>query len=168
MSELLAPTLYDVVIVGAGPCGLAIAARLKENNPSALFTDDEHQRYHWIRSHSHQANIKNSKTGRERRAAPIGKIYSTLVIDGSGEQWLTRWKKNFETFDISHLRSPMFFHIDPADRDSLVAFAQERHREEELVEIENCVGKEVSKHHRKQKTKSANKYATKTLRLSPL
>ena len=34
------PFIYDVIIVGAGPCGLAVAARLRERTPSALFTDD--------------------------------------------------------------------------------------------------------------------------------
>jgi ribulose 1,5-bisphosphate synthetase/thiazole synthase len=38
--------INDVLIVGAGPCGLAVAARMREATPSALFTDVEHQRYH--------------------------------------------------------------------------------------------------------------------------
>ena len=44
--------ILDVLIVGAGPCGLAVAARLHEETPSAMFTDEEHQRYHWISKHS--------------------------------------------------------------------------------------------------------------------
>ena len=40
----------------------------------------------------------------------------------------------------------MFFHPDPGDRDSLLAFAHEQGRAGELVEIGGCVGREVSKH----------------------
>ena len=40
----------------------------------------------------------------------------------------------------------MFFHPDPGDRDSLLAFAHAEERTAELVEIGGCVGKEVSKH----------------------
>ena len=40
----------------------------------------------------------------------------------------------------------MFFHPDPGDRDSLLAFAHETERTGELIEIGGCVGREVSKH----------------------
>jgi hypothetical protein len=43
----------------------------------------------------------------------------------------------------------MFFHPDPAERDSLLAFAHENERTGELEEIAGCVGKELSKHKRK-------------------
>lgn len=36
--------LYDVLIVGVGPSGLAVAARLDEPTPSPVFTDAEHVR----------------------------------------------------------------------------------------------------------------------------
>ena len=45
----------------------------------------------------------------------------------------------------------MFFHPCPRDRDGLLAFAQENGRCGECVEIENCVGKSMSKHRRKKK-----------------
>lgn len=41
--------IRDVIIIGARPCGLALAAHLCEHTPSALFADEEHARYHWIR-----------------------------------------------------------------------------------------------------------------------
>ncbi len=31
--------MHDIVIIGAGLCGLGLAARLREPTPSALFTD---------------------------------------------------------------------------------------------------------------------------------
>lgn len=206
------PFLHDVLIVGGGPCGLAVAARLCEHTPSALFTDEEHQRYHWIRKHGRRMSVKNKKTGivrpadasvppsppsssssrassiasssnaasttdmygssvtsvsstssidslQDERARYIGgrRKISTVVLDATGDQWMAKWNQLFKTFDISHLRSPMFFHVDPGDRDGLLAFAHEERRENELQEIRGCVGKEVSKHKRKN-IKCRNRY----------
>ncbi|GAB7356863.1 hypothetical protein MBLNU459_g7733t1 [Dothideomycetes sp. NU459] len=148
--------VHDVVIVGAGPSGLAVAARLCEHTPSAIFTDEEHRRYHWIQKHTARATIKNRKTGHSNapKASPGScRSFTTLVLDGSGDKWMTKWDRLFKTFHISHLRSPLFFHPDPQDRDGLLAFAHEERRVHELVEIPECVGKEISKHKKKQKKK---------------
>jgi hypothetical protein len=47
----------------------------------------------------------------------------------------------------------MFFHVDPGDRDSLLALAYEEDRVEELREIRNVVGKEISKHKKKDRAR---------------
>ncbi|KAL8629799.1 hypothetical protein Q9189_004472 [Teloschistes chrysophthalmus] len=73
------------------------------------------------------------------------------VLDSSGPRWLASWKSNFAALGISHLRSPMFFHPGPRDRDGLLAFTHETGRCGECVEIANCVGKFMSKHRRKKK-----------------
>ncbi|KAL4896981.1 hypothetical protein BDV59DRAFT_198429 [Aspergillus ambiguus] len=195
------PDLLDVIIVGAGPCGLAVAARLREETPSAIFTDDEHQRYHWINKHSgrmalvqaHRRKVKGVKAerwegydARRRRrsssssssgasgdaSAPPSLASSvstapeidtkerddanddrlaTLVLDGTGNRWMERWNRAFRTLEIQQLRSPMFFHVDPSDRDGMLAYTQEMHREKDLWEISGCVGKELSKHRKKKK-----------------
>lgn len=187
--------IHDVIIVGAGPCGLGVAARLHEETPSAIFTDEEHQRYHWIRKHTGKMNLvqagrskKNgvraqkwnrgqrqplnetqSESTTERRgstdsdssvpslssasSSSSADSISTLVLDGSGDQWMQRWNNAFRTLEIKQLRSPMFFHVDPGDRDGMLAYAQETGREEDLWEISGCVGKEMSKHKKKKSRK---------------
>lgn len=222
------PDLLDVLIIGAGPCGLAVAARLHEETPSAMFTDEEHQRYHWINKHSGrmalvQARHKGIKgvraekwnggvgggrndnrgtgykagsqrwrgrgstsstasdhsyssasegdgppslsTSPESVASVLAaekqrfsetdndkdKGLSMLVLDSTGDQWMEKWNRAFRTLEIQQLRSPMFFHVDPGDRDGMLAYTQETGREKDLWEISGCVGKELSKHQKKKK-----------------
>lgn len=161
----------DVLIIGAGPCGLAVAARLNESTPSALFTDEEHHRYHWIRRHGRKvalAGKKKNKAGKQccsTRYPPSpppsepdsdsnpdnSRTPKTLVLDSTSTTWLAKWHRSFEKLEIRHLRSPMFFHVDPGDRDGMLAYAQVTGREEELGEIRGCVGKEISKHKQKKR-----------------
>ena len=78
--------------------------------------------------------------------------FDIKVVDSSGSDWMKSWTMNFTALGISHLRSPMFFHPCPRDRDGLLAFARETGRSDDCVEIANCVGKSMSKHRRKKKT----------------
>ncbi|PYH76562.1 hypothetical protein BO82DRAFT_425977 [Aspergillus uvarum CBS 121591] len=191
--------LHSVLIIGAGPCGLAVAARLREETPSAMFTDDEHQRYHWINKHrgrmalvqAHARRRKGVRAERYVNNAMPGLVSSgssisssssassvssdasvsghedeeeaeeeddtvrpgansTLVLDGSGPRWMEKWNRAFRTLEIEQLRSPMFFHVDPRDRDGMLAYSQEEDRLGDLWEISGCVGKELSKHRRKK------------------
>lgn len=75
---------------------------------------------------------------------------STLVLDSSGDKWMERWNRAFKTLEIEQLRSPMFFHVDPRDRDGMLAYTREVRRERDLWEISGCVGKELSKHKKKK------------------
>ena len=62
------------------------------------------------------------------------------VLDANGDQWMGAWDKKFEDLKITHLRSPMFFHPDPRDRDGLLGFAYRDGvpREGELVCCLHC------------------------------
>lgn len=153
--------IHDVIIIGAGPCGLAVAARLREETPSAIFTDEEQRRYHWLKKHRGRMAIKNKKTLQTVDADPSVKGRpgpSIIVLDSSGDQWMTKWNAQFKTFDISHLRSPMFFHVDPRDRDGLLGYAHGNSRNDELIEICGCVGHERTKNQRKKDRGRAAKW----------
>ncbi|QDS73656.1 hypothetical protein FKW77_002506 [Venturia effusa] len=161
VSETDDPIIHDVLIIGTGPSGLAVAARLKEPLPSAIFTDEEHSRYHWIKKHTGKLAVKNWRNGVVTQAKPKAKKAgpSVLVLDKEGSGgWLAAWDRRFRLLEIEQLRSPMFFHIDPLDRDALVSFASEQGRQKELLEIENCVGKERSKHSKKKRMKGSKRF----------
>jgi hypothetical protein len=149
-----APFVHDIIIIGAGPCGLAMAARLREQNPAAIFTDEEHRRFHWVKRHGNKMALKHVKSGRVSCATDaIRSEYSMAVLDADHDGWMGRWNRLFKTFGITHLRSPMFWHVDPNDRDSLLSRAYEQGQENNLMEIKGCVGKEVSKHLKKKRAK---------------
>lgn len=142
--------IYDVAIIGAGPCGLAVASRLREFTPAALFTDDEHARY-WKRFNRPESIENERKKARRTCASNHGAIISQserslIVLDAQSSSWMSAWRERFGALHIDQLRSPLFFHPDPRDRDGLLAFSHFQDRMGELEEIPHVVGKEISKH----------------------
>jgi hypothetical protein len=129
-------THYDLVVIGAGPHALALVTRLLERWPSSVISETEHSRLHHIHSgKSHRGTDS---------VTPLvlnGLNKRILVIDKYGE-WMAKWDKSFRAYDIEYLRSPLFFHIDPAHPEALRAYAQKYNRSSELHDItyivDNC------------------------------
>ncbi|WFD35721.1 hypothetical protein MCUN1_002582 [Malassezia cuniculi] len=158
---------FDLVVIGSGPAALAAVTRILETRPAALYTEDEKHHLHWLKKSSHAAPTINA-----RRSGPKLRRISILVIDRLGDGWLGLWNRLFAAYEISHLRSPMFFHPDPADLGGLLEWTvatgrntvghpsliYDNKRSEplpELLEIPGVVGKEVSKHKQKMKRRLA-------------
>lgn len=160
-----------LVIIGAGPHALALATRLNEPRPAALYTDLEHARLSWLqrddadqrttKSQSRHKAVKGHWPARKLVAPKEATLVanaadpapSVRVLDSSGSAWLSRWDAFFAGLSIQHLRSPMTFHPSPADADALVAYAQRTSREPELEPIKGVVGTELSKHQRKRRVR---------------
>ncbi|ERT01139.1 uncharacterized protein SPSK_07301 [Sporothrix schenckii 1099-18] len=147
--------IYDVIIVGGGPAGLAIAARLREDTPAAIFTDEEHRRYTWLRKYGKRVSVRHVKTNKDIPRGPGSSSppMKMAVLDASSDAWLGRWNRLFGAYGIAFLRSPLLWHVDPLDRDSLLARAHEQGTpDRDLFDIGACVGKEISKHLKKKRT----------------
>lgn len=145
--EIFSDSLFEVSIVGGGTCGLAVAARLCEATPGSIFTEDEHQRFLWLKQRGHNLGHV-SRNGQRSTKSHQGKLNAAdiVVLDLVSDSFLQQWHRQFASCQIPHLRSPMFFHPDPVDVDGMVIFADRERRFSDLKEIPNVVGKEYSKH----------------------
>lgn len=126
---------FKIIVVGAGPHALAAVTRLLEPLPDSLHNEDEHQRLVMHR-HARQSGRPATGATSSTTTTPSSTLLNAsdiAVIDPSGT-WLQRWDAQFRAFDIPQLRSPSFFHPDPADGDALRTFAVRNGRGEELHE----------------------------------
>ncbi|KAI2619898.1 hypothetical protein GGR54DRAFT_630461 [Hypoxylon sp. NC1633] len=84
-----------------------------------------------------------------RRKSPVASSSNAglglLALDATNDHWMTR---------------PMFFHIDPAERDSLLAHTYRNNRDSELIELQSCVGKELRKYQRKKRERTGRQPGT--------
>jgi hypothetical protein len=93
---------------------------------------------------------------------PSKESIGMLVLDADGADWMAKWKRLFKSFHIDYLRSPMFFHVDPADRDALLGYTYEKERERDIQALPGVAGKEVSKHKKKKNLKSQGRFLGRT------
>ncbi|KAG7661992.1 uncharacterized protein J8A68_004492 [[Candida] subhashii] len=143
---------FEVIVIGAGTCGLAITSRLCEECPGSVYSEDEHQRFYWLRKRQGRVNFV-SKHGKPNTLLHRNKKFKPeeiLVLDAMSDRFLGQWDSQFAACQIPFLRSPMFFHCDPVNIDGMVSFAHMENRQKDLMEITNVVGKEVSKHKQKR------------------
>lgn len=154
----------EVIVVGGGTCGLSVCARLCERCPASIYTEDEHQRIHWLNNRGGKVDLikrrlSSTKNGMltkpDRFSQKNFAAKDLLVLDAFSDNFMGQWHSQFESFRIPFLRSPMFFHVDPANVDGLITHAHLNRRESpaDIKEIKNVVGKEYSKHQLKKLTK---------------
>ncbi|PVH15611.1 uncharacterized protein CXQ87_003457 [Candidozyma duobushaemuli] len=153
--DIHSENFFEVVIVGGGTCGLAVASRLCENAPGSIYTEEEHQRFHWLKTRgSRVSTIHKGMTKTSKYVAPTKlTAENILVLDALSDSFMGGWDNQFRSCQIPHLRSPMFFHPDPVNIDGMITYAHSTKRERDLMEIQNVVGKEYSKHQIKRTMK---------------
>jgi hypothetical protein len=140
---------YDLVVIGAGPHALSLLSRLFEKSPFSLVSDDEHNRLSHLSSKQllHECCFQLSSDQIKQRV---------LVIDKNGV-WMNRWNAAFTKYQISHLRSPLYFHPDPYTRltrfhpDALRAYAENEKRTNELYDITAVMNNACKKSHKRNK-----------------
>lgn len=151
---------FEAIVVGGGTCGLAVAARLCEECPASIYTEDEHQRFQWLKQRGNKVNLVNRNISSKTKYKPSKNRYvlkkfsplEILVLDSKSDSFLGQWDSQFAACQIPYLRSPMFFHPDPVNIDGLISYSYltKRDNEKDLMKIENVVGKEYSKHQLKK------------------
>ncbi|PWN44282.1 hypothetical protein IE81DRAFT_365031 [Ceraceosorus guamensis] len=57
---------FDLIVIGAGPASLALVARLLEERPAAIYTEDEHRHLHWLKKSGKAGNISRARTIKTR------------------------------------------------------------------------------------------------------
>jgi len=130
----MANQMHDLVVIGAGPHALTLLLRLLEPEADFQSEGERHSKaehfgrmrpLHLVRRHI--SKVLNNQT------SPLN-IGSIVVVDPHGK-WMEGWKKNFETLEIPHLRSPTSAHSDPYDHRALELFAEMQGREDELIDL---------------------------------
>eukprot|EP00127_Corallochytrium_limacisporum_P003263 Clim_evm112s147 gene=Clim_evmTU112s147 len=111
----------DVCIVGGGPAGLAVLSALANPFSNEGLTEEQIQRLQ-------RARTQTAK-GRGQKKIRV------VVVDLFGS-WMKAWRQRFASLEINFLRSPATAHPDMFDSESLVSFAYQRGRQDELLDTQ--------------------------------
>ena len=134
-TESSAGTLADpleLVIVGAGPHGLALLLRLLDDDP-----DESGDFFVGLGSKARAWRRTRADLGRQRCSKETAKaILKRVCVIDEGGSWLNRWDDQFQALEIPHLRSPSDQNPCPYDSFALQQFAAARGRECEFVNLE--------------------------------
>eukprot|EP00930_Biecheleria_cincta_P085772 TRINITY_DN75139_c0_g1_i1.p1 TRINITY_DN75139_c0_g1~~TRINITY_DN75139_c0_g1_i1.p1 ORF type:complete len:478 (+),score=91.36 TRINITY_DN75139_c0_g1_i1:45-1436(+) len=115
------PTDVDVLIIGAGPQGLAMASRLMLGSEAMQDVIPPLESY--VRKPKDvRAHLKTN-----RRIDPS----SFAVVDASGV-WMERWRRQFKALGIQYLRSHEAMHPDAFDHSTLAVWAHSLKRNDFL------------------------------------
>jgi lysine/ornithine N-monooxygenase len=109
----------DLCIVGSGPNALTVLSGLQE--PFAKLSPADFNR---------AVNNLHRRSNKDKRKAER----KVLVLSPSGK-WLNNWEHRFDELEITHLRSPVSAHPDMFSQESLMEFAHERGRSNELIDV---------------------------------
>ncbi|CAK9011739.1 L-ornithine N(5)-monooxygenase (L-ornithine N(5)-oxygenase) [Durusdinium trenchii] len=114
------PDFVDVLIIGAGPHGLAMGSRLVLGNEAMDDVIPPIESY-----------VRRPRDVR----AHLQKLRShglNLAFVDEGGTWMGRWKNQFAALGISHLRSHEMMHPDAFDHSTLSVWAQSKKRNDFL------------------------------------
>ena len=122
----------ELVIVGAGPHGLALLLRLLDDDP-----DESGDFFVGLGSNARAWRRTRADLGRQRCSKETAKaILKRVCVIDEGGSWLNRWDDQFQALEIPHLRSPSDQNPCPYDSFALQQFAAARGRECEFVNLE--------------------------------
>ena len=109
----------DICIVGSGPAALSVLSALNEPH-SQLSPDEYNRRFH--------------KKG-EKISYKEEKCLRVCIVSSSGPLWLKEWEDRFDAMNIKYLRSPASAHPDMFSSESLLNFAHQNNRMDELIDV---------------------------------
>eukprot|EP00931_Biecheleriopsis_adriatica_P094503 TRINITY_DN68147_c0_g1_i1.p1 TRINITY_DN68147_c0_g1~~TRINITY_DN68147_c0_g1_i1.p1 ORF type:complete len:462 (+),score=68.95 TRINITY_DN68147_c0_g1_i1:53-1438(+) len=115
------PDAVDVLIIGAGPHGLAMASRLLLGDEAMVDVIAPQESY--VRKPS-EVRAHLNKT---RRLKP-----NQLAVVDTGGVWMKRWSNQFRALGIEFLRSNEMMHPDAFDHSTLAVWAHRNKRNDFL------------------------------------
>lgn len=88
-----AEDFQDVLIIGAGPNGLAVVSRLRERHPPSIYTDLEQARIRWLGGKLHTKVKGNQRKLVQRASSRAPKSSPKInVLDASAPEWMQTWQ----------------------------------------------------------------------------